>query len=114
MEYLIPIAFVSRFKRSKQVKAKGKGFSIVELKKAGLSIEIARKHGLRIDSRRKSAHQENIEILKKWINKFGKKKAEIQINTKKEELETKIKKQKKVEKTKLPKQTQRDSKKEHK
>jgi large subunit ribosomal protein L13e len=92
LEYLIPIAYVSRFKRSKQVKAKGKGFSIMELKKAGLSVEIARKHGLRIDSRRKSAHQENIEKLKKLINKLSKKKEEIQINTQKRRVKDKNKK----------------------
>lgn len=78
MEYLIPIAHVFRFKKSRQVKAKGKGFSIMELNKAGVSIEIARKYGLRIDSRRKTVHQENIEKLKKWISKFIKKKEETQ------------------------------------
>ena len=78
MEYLIPIAHVSRLKNSKQVKARGKGFSITELNKAGVSIEIARKYGLRIDSRRKSVHQENIEKLKTWNSKLSKKKEEIQ------------------------------------
>ena len=85
MEYLIPIARVSRLKNSKQVKARGKGFSIKELNKAGVSIEIARKYGLRIDSRRKSVHQENIEKLKKWNSKLSKKKEEIQKSKKEHE-----------------------------
>ena len=78
MEYLIPIAHVLRFKRSKQVKTKGKGFSVTELNKAGVTIEIARKHGLRIDYRRRSAHQENTEKLTKWLSNLSKKKVDTQ------------------------------------
>lgn len=43
---------------------KGKGFSKEELKKAGLNITQARKLGVPVDSRRRTIHDENVEIVK--------------------------------------------------
>jgi large subunit ribosomal protein L13e len=45
----------------------GKGFSKQELKKAGLSFTEALKLGIPIDSRRKTAHEENINIIKSFL-----------------------------------------------
>jgi large subunit ribosomal protein L13e len=45
----------------------GRGFSREELKKAGISLKEALKLGVSVDSRRKTAHQENIEMLKTFL-----------------------------------------------
>lgn len=45
----------------------GKGFSRGELKKAEISLKEALKLGIPIDSRRKTAHQENIEAIKTFL-----------------------------------------------
>ena len=45
---------------------KGRGFSLGELKRVGLTFKEALKLGLQIDKRRRSVHEENIEILKKF------------------------------------------------
>ncbi|MEM2429961.1 MAG: ribosomal protein L13e [Nitrososphaerales archaeon] len=45
----------------------GRGFSLLELKEAGLSIKDARRLNLRVDPRRKTAHKENIELIKNWL-----------------------------------------------
>lgn len=42
---------------------RGKGFSVVELKKAGLAAVDAKRLGIRVDSRRRSVHQFNTDIL---------------------------------------------------
>jgi len=42
----------------------GKGFSREELKKAGLSLKEALKLGIPVDSRRRTAHEENVEVAK--------------------------------------------------
>ncbi|MHA2140986.1 MAG: ribosomal protein L13e [Candidatus Thorarchaeota archaeon] len=46
---------------------RGRGFSIDETKQAGLTIIEARSMGLIIDVRRKTTHEENVEILKQYI-----------------------------------------------
>jgi hypothetical protein len=46
---------------------RGRGFSINETEQAGLVIEEARRMGLIIDVRRKTTHEENVEILKQYI-----------------------------------------------
>ncbi|RLE56977.1 MAG: 50S ribosomal protein L13e [Candidatus Methanomethylicota archaeon] len=46
----------------------GRGFSKGEVMEAGISISEARRMKLRIDKRRRSKHQENIEILKKLVS----------------------------------------------
>lgn len=48
-------------------KRKGKGFSLEELKAVNLSIENARRLKISIDKKRKSAHEENINILKEFF-----------------------------------------------
>jgi large subunit ribosomal protein L13e len=45
----------------------GKGFSREELKKAGLSLKEALRFGISVDSRRKSAHEENVEVVKAFL-----------------------------------------------
>jgi hypothetical protein len=77
MKHKLPLALVFKLKGSKQAKVKGKGFSKIELKKTGVTIEVAQKYGLRLDSRRRTAHQKNIDQLKKWFNKFSENKKEI-------------------------------------
>jgi ribosomal protein L13E len=45
----------------------GKGFSGDELKKAGLSFKEALKLGIPIDSKRRTAHEENVEVVKAFL-----------------------------------------------
>ena len=45
----------------------GKGFSREELKRAGLSLKEALRIGIPVDSRRKTAHEENLEIIKNFL-----------------------------------------------
>lgn len=45
----------------------GRGFSRGELKKAGLSPREALKLGIPIDSRRKTAHKENINAIRRFM-----------------------------------------------
>ncbi|MCK4668790.1 ribosomal protein L13e [Candidatus Bathyarchaeota archaeon] len=51
----------------------GKGFSREELKKAGLSLKEAKKLSIPVDSRRKTAYNENTNVVKKFLR--SKKKA---------------------------------------
>ena len=45
----------------------GKGFSREELKRAGLSLKEALKFGIPIDSRRRTTYEENVEIVKNFL-----------------------------------------------
>jgi large subunit ribosomal protein L13e len=45
----------------------GKGFSREELKKAGLSLKEALKFGIPVDSRRRTTHEENVEVVKTFL-----------------------------------------------
>ena len=45
----------------------GKGFSGEELKKAGLSFKDALRLGIPIDSKRRTAHEENVEVIKSFL-----------------------------------------------
>jgi large subunit ribosomal protein L13e len=45
----------------------GRGFSREELKKAGTSLKEALRFGIPIDSRRKTAHKENVESVKTFL-----------------------------------------------
>lgn len=45
----------------------GKGFSREELKTAGLSLKEALKFGVPVDSRRKTAHEENVKVVKTFL-----------------------------------------------
>jgi len=47
----------------------GKGFSPGELKKAGTSLTEAVKLRIPVDPRRRTVHDENVEILKPVLNK---------------------------------------------
>lgn len=42
----------------------GRGFSYLELKKANMNINTAKNLGLRVDKRRRTAYEENINLLK--------------------------------------------------
>jgi len=59
--------------RSKRKARKGKGFSRAELKQIGLSLKRALKLGIPIDTKRRTKHEENIEALKKHLNRDLKK-----------------------------------------
>jgi ribosomal protein L13E len=45
----------------------GKGFSAGELRKAGLSLSEAVKSGVPVDARRKTAHEQNVEVVKAFL-----------------------------------------------
>ncbi|MGC9095080.1 MAG: ribosomal protein L13e [Candidatus Bathyarchaeia archaeon] len=45
----------------------GRGFSREELKKVGISLKEALKLGIPIDMRRRTAHEENVEIIKNLL-----------------------------------------------
>ncbi|RLG60125.1 50S ribosomal protein L13e [Candidatus Geothermarchaeota archaeon] len=51
---------------------KGKGFSLGELQAVGLTINQAKKLGISIDKRRRSVHQENIELLRRFLGSTNK------------------------------------------
>jgi hypothetical protein len=50
----------------------GRGFSIDEVNQVGLPLKAARTMGLIVDLRRKTSHEDNIEILKQFMKKAGK------------------------------------------
>ena len=45
----------------------GKGFSGEELKKAGLSFKDALRFGIPVDFKRRTAHEENVEAIKAFL-----------------------------------------------
>jgi len=45
----------------------GKGFSREELKNAGLSLKEAIRFGVPVDARRRTAHEENVEVVKGFL-----------------------------------------------
>ncbi|HIH88409.1 TPA: ribosomal protein L13e [Candidatus Bathyarchaeota archaeon] len=45
----------------------GRGFSLAEIQAAGLNAGEAKIIGIPVDLRRKSTHEENVEILKEYI-----------------------------------------------
>jgi large subunit ribosomal protein L13e len=47
----------------------GRGFSRDEIEKAGLNSTEAAKLGLPVDFRRKTAHDENVEVVKAYVEK---------------------------------------------
>jgi len=55
----------------------GRGFSREELKKAGVGLRQALRAGLPVDTRRRTVHEENLELIKQQIKvdipKSGKK-----------------------------------------
>lgn len=51
----------------------GKGFSREELKKAGINLKDALKLGIPMDSRRRTAHQENVEAIKGFLESLKEK-----------------------------------------
>lgn len=50
-------------------KRRGRGFSRNEIEKAGLNATEASKAGLPVDFRRKTAHEENVEVVKAYMEK---------------------------------------------
>jgi large subunit ribosomal protein L13e len=45
----------------------GRGFSLSEIQAAGLNAGEAEIYGIPVDLRRKSSHEENVEILKEFV-----------------------------------------------
>ena len=56
----------------------GRGFSVAEIQSAGLTPGEAKLLGIPVDVRRKSNHEENVEILKEFITSA--KKNEIKVS----------------------------------
>jgi len=46
----------------------GRGFSVGEIKAVNLSAAEARRLGLMVDERRKTTHQNNVKVLKEWLD----------------------------------------------
>jgi len=83
----------------------GRGFSLSEIKKSGKSIESLKRAEIKIDYSRKSAHQENIDVLKKLTlpaEKKEKRKPFTPKDKKRTEFKAKDKKKAKPVKKKLP------------
>jgi len=59
--------------RRKGKKRRGKGLSRDELSELGLGFRQALRLGIRIDTRRRSKHKENVETLKKRLERTPKK-----------------------------------------
>jgi transcription termination factor NusA len=49
---------------------KGRGFSRKEIQEASLNVNEARRYGLIVDLRRKTFHEENVEILKAYVDEM--------------------------------------------
>ncbi len=56
---------------------RGRGFSRHEIEEAGLAIDEARRMGLIVDVRRKTSYDENIEVIKQYINDLEEFAAEV-------------------------------------
>ncbi|UCH03445.1 MAG: ribosomal protein L13e [Candidatus Thorarchaeota archaeon] len=56
---------------------RGRGFSTEETGRAGLTITEARQMGLIVDLRRKTVHDENVEVLKRYVEELDKVIAEV-------------------------------------
>jgi large subunit ribosomal protein L13e len=69
MSFLKPIV-KGKFRLSSKIRP-GKGFSLSELRMAGLSLSLASKLKILVDRRRKSFHQENIDVLKSALQEAG-------------------------------------------
>jgi len=67
-EGLSPI--VKRKHRGLVIARVGRGFSRRELEEVGLSIREARKLGIYVDVRRSSLRDENVKILKEFLEKI--------------------------------------------
>ena len=50
----------------------GRGFSLNELRVAGITIDVAKRLGIPIDKRRRSSREENIQMLKEFLQKISK------------------------------------------
>jgi large subunit ribosomal protein L13e len=61
------VRFISPIVESGKRVREGKGFSKAELDKVKLSVIKARSLGIPVDSRRKSSYDDNIEILKEFL-----------------------------------------------
>ncbi len=50
-------------------KRKGRGFSREELRSAGTNLRQALRNGLPVDARRRTVHQENVELAKQQLQR---------------------------------------------
>ncbi len=96
-----PVALVKSPSKDAHIR-KSNGFSLKEIQEAGKSIELLKKAKIKIDYFRKSAHNENIKMLKsfKFTSKEKKKKKPF-IKKEKERTPFKSKKEKIKEKPKI-------------
>jgi len=58
---------VTRQRRGVYKTSLGRGFSEAELKEVGLSLTEARRMRLRTDSKRHAKRDENVKVLKAWL-----------------------------------------------
>ena len=64
---IIMVRFISPIVESGDRVRKGKGFSKEELEAVELTMTRAKSLGIPVDTRRKTSHDENIEILKEFL-----------------------------------------------
>jgi large subunit ribosomal protein L13e len=63
----MPSSFISPMVFRPETVREGRGFSLAEVQAAGLNASEAKTLGIPVDLRRKSTHEENVEILKEYI-----------------------------------------------
>jgi len=72
----IPEPIVVRYVLGTFKTREGRGFSEAELKEAGILTTEARKLSIRVDSRRRTKLDENVRMLKTWLESRSKRQSD--------------------------------------
>ncbi len=64
---IVMVRFISPIVESGDKLREGKGFSIEELKAVDLTLGKAKSMGIPVDTRRKSGYDDNVEVLKEFL-----------------------------------------------